>query len=93
MAVTKSYLDAMVSGLTWHLGSKPNNPQMGDCYVDHNTAETFVWQGTAWVKMSGSPGAAPEPPFMPPTKEQLEKHPALKEAWEEFLVLKKLIGV
>jgi hypothetical protein len=31
--------------------------------------------------------------FTPPTDEQLEKHPALKEAWEEFLVIKRLLGV
>jgi len=87
---TKIYTDAVVMGLNWN-STKPSAPVTGDCYFDQNTQEGFIWQGIAWVKISGEP--SPTPPFLPPTAEQLDKHPALKEAWEEFLVLKRLIGV
>jgi len=28
-----------------------------------------------------------------PTPEQLEEHPALKQAWEEYMVIRKLLGL
>lgn len=76
--------------LTWAF-SKPSNPNVGDCYVDRNDNQTFIWQGTAWATFSAK--AVGGIPFIAPSEEQLEKHPALKQAWEEFLVVKKLLGV
>lgn len=84
------YTDESMSGMYWH-ATRPTNPQMGDCYFDSTSGHGYIWQGMAWIQFSGEP--LPPPPFMPPTEEQLEKHPALRKAWEEFLVIKKLLGV
>lgn len=70
-------------------GSKPVNPRPGDTYIDYNTYCVHVWTGTEWV----SNGSVEEVPFTPPTKAQLEKHPALKAAWDEFMIVKRLLGI
>lgn len=88
MAVTKMYVDSIVTGVRV-LRDKPKYPKIGDCYFDTTTGEGFIWTNTGWAQFSGEP----EPQFQPPTKEQLEKHPALKQAWEELLVIKKILGV
>ena len=90
MNVTKQQMDAMAMGITFH-GSKPSNPQLGDVYVDSNTYYSYMYTGSSWMAYSGPEKI--EPPFTPPTEEQLEKHPALKAAWDEFMVLKKLLGL
>jgi len=33
------------------------------------------------------------PRALVPTPEQLEEHPALKQAWEEYMVIRKLLGL
>ena len=50
-----------------------------------------MWQGPTWMPLMVNP--MPVPPFIPPTEEQLEKHPALKQSWEEFLVVRRLLGI
>ena len=95
MAVTKSYIDAIAMEIKV-LGSKPLNPQLGDVYFDTNNYQNYIWDGNAWKLFSLNPCGEIELPstiLHIPTEEQLEKHPALKKAWEEFLVIKKLIGV
>jgi hypothetical protein len=87
--ITKAEIDLRAMAGINFLGTKPTNPQHGDVYMDHNTDQAYVWIGTNWALFSGNK----EAPLSPPTREQLEKHPALKQAWEEFLVIKKLIGI
>ena len=89
ITLTKEELDVSMAGINF-LGTKPTNPQHGDIYVDQNTYHSYVWVGTGWVPFGSNEKT---PSFTAPTKEQLEKHPALKQAWEEFLVIKKLVGV
>ena len=60
--------------------------------MDHQTGYAFMWDGSTWV-MFASSGPEPEIMFTAPTKEQLEKYPALKKSWEEFLIIKRLLGV
>lgn len=73
-------------------GTQPANPVMGDCYFDQSENRGYIWQGSAWITFSGKDDENVQE-FTPPTDEQLDKHPALKEAWEEFLVIKRLLGV
>lgn len=80
----------MTTGINW-LSGPSQNPIAGDCYLDQTTNSGYIWQGSSWVKFSGTPGWVP--PVSVPTTEQLEKHPSLKQAWEEFLVIKRLLGV
>jgi hypothetical protein len=84
------YTDDVMTGICWH-ASRPPAPDTGDCYFDSATNQGYIWQGMAWIAFSGDP--LPAPPFMPPTEEQMKKHPSLKKAWEEFMVIKKLLGV
>jgi hypothetical protein len=69
----------------------PANPSLGDAFIDQ-TGHTCIWMGSSWQVFNMKDTDNIEE-FSPPTKEHLEKHPALKEAWEEFLVIKKLVGV
>lgn len=91
MAVIKSYIDAVVSGMNIHM-NPPTNPIAGDVYHDAQTFKTYTWTGSSWVELS-SMQMPMQPQYLPPTEEQLEKHPALKQAWEEYLVIKKILGV
>jgi len=70
------------------LGSKPLHPQLGDVYVDQNTYRSYIWEGNQWVAFSTAEPAQ----ALIPTEEELNKHPALKQAWEEYMVIKRLIG-
>lgn len=71
--------------------SKPANPVYGDVYIDPCTFYNYVWLGQHWVIFSTNEKS--EKVFTVPTEEQLNKHPTLKNAWEEFLVIKRLLGV
>ena len=80
----------ITTGINW-LSGPSQNPIAGDCYFDQTLNKAYIWQGSAWIGFSASGGELAS--FTVPTAEQLEKHPALKAAWEEFLVIKKLLGV
>jgi len=81
---------ATITSLYWH-STQPPVPIPGDCYIDSNSGNGMIWDGINWVQFSGF--ATPHPPFTIPTPEQLEMYPALKKSWEEFLVIKKILGV
>ena len=93
MAVTnKAYVDSMVNGITW-VSNKPINPVVGHTYYDVNNYCTYTWTGIQWIMMTPEqrtdntnyePGA--------PTKEEAEKYPALQEAWEAYMIVRKLVG-
>lgn len=78
-------------GMTWHT-VRPNNPQLGDCYLDTSSMSTYTWTGTAWIQLGSATTYLEKPESLIPTAEQLENHPALKQAWEEYVVLKRLVG-
>ena len=88
MAISNTY-NASV-GTQWH-GSMPSNPVLGDCYMDILTMSSLVYTGTTWIQIGGeSPKTKIE--TLIPTQEQLNNHPALKQAWEEYVILRRLIG-
>jgi hypothetical protein len=89
LAITSS-VGRLISGLNWQ-ASPAQNPVTGDCYFDQSQNRAFIWQGSAWIGFSAADGEMAT--FTVPTSAQLEKHPSLKAAWEEFLVIKKLLGV
>jgi len=76
--------------VTW-INKPSSNPNIGECYLDSSTGIIKMFDGLHWCDVSAGQGL--EPAFIPPTNEQLKKYPALKQAWEEFLVIKKLLGV
>jgi hypothetical protein len=83
--ISKYQMDTMV----WH-GDKPSSPVEGSCYFDTSSDMGYVYISGKWVIFS-SDNAPPK--SLIPTDAQLEKHPALKESWEEYLVIKKLLGL
>jgi hypothetical protein len=74
------------------VSSKPLNPIVGQCYFDPFSHYTFIFTGKDWELLSSSP-IATSLWTMVPTDEQLEQYPTLKQAWEEYLVIRKLLGI
>lgn len=90
--VTKAMLDAMITGINWVGTTKPLNPKTGDAYLDP-TGAGFVWTGTSWTQLSTNSSYESPRRRLEPTLEELEKHPALAAAWDEYMVLRKLLGI
>lgn len=90
MAVTisKAYIDSIVSGMNI-LPTKPLNPIEGDAYFDVNNMQTLIYTSKRWIPIAGSARNVK----LEPTHAELEKHPSLKSAWEEYIVVRKLLGL
>lgn len=88
VTVTKSYIDSIVNGMNI-LPSKPAVPAQGDAYFDMNNMQTVIYSGNRWIPIAGSMREV----RLEPTHAELEKHPALKQAWEEYIVIRKLVGL
>ena len=72
--------------------AKPVNPVTGDCYLDNASYAGYMFDGTHWIQFSGMGPTLPIK-SREPTEEQLEKHPTLKQALDEYLVIRKLLGL
>ena len=63
--------------------------------MDSMSGKDYMWDGLNWAEITNSnlthPLTNPLDVFVP-TAEQLEKYPALKKAWEDYLIIRKLIG-
>lgn len=77
----------MTIAINW-LSDPPANPQIGDCVVNHTTSQGFIWTGNEWALYTYI-----LPRDLAPTPEQLKKYPSLRQAWEEYLVVKRLLGI
>ena len=86
--VSKHYVDSMTSGITVR-ATMPVNPVTGDYYIDTYSGIGYIFNGSAWSILS-QPNTAYQLPG--PTIADLEKYPALKAAWEEYVVIRKLVG-
>lgn len=77
------------------VSQKPANPCVGDVYMDPNTFYGYIWDGYKWQTFSSNSSVDyyQKNIVPPPTEEQLEKYPALKQAWEEYVVIIKLLGL
>lgn len=80
-------------GIAWHVGKPVSNYQIGDCYIDQQSNNMYMWNGTDWVQVSEDSGIEPPMQNYEPSQSDLEKFPSLKEAWEEFLSIRKLLGI
>ena len=78
-----------VTGIYWH-PARPAVPSEGDAFYDSQTRHGYIFHNGKWQLFS-SDGTDKE--RFVPTPEELEKHPSLKEAWDEYLVIKRLIGI
>lgn len=64
----------------------PSNPNIGQTYVDNRTGKIYTWAGINWHETGRTPDVIPR-------DAQLEMYPALKNAWEEYLMVRKLLGL
>ncbi len=71
---------------------EPTSPVVGDSYFDRVTQTQKVYTGSNWVELSGLQSVVKIENLIP-TKEDLEKHPSIKQAWDEYLVIRKLLGL
>ena len=85
-----TYVDAAITGLNWCI-SKPVKPIAGDCFFDEKYQSGYCYDGTCWKLFSSSGGESPK--NYVPTHEQLQEHPSLKAAWDEYMVIRKLLGL
>lgn len=79
--------------VTWSFSkstTRVSNPQIGECTMDTDTGRTYIWDGFKWAEIV-DPRLVPPDPLVP-TEEQLKKYPALKNAWEEYLIVRRVIG-
>ncbi len=72
--------------------NKPLAPKMGDCYVDLMKHESYIWSGSSWNRISEDRLVA-QAAILVPTQAQLDNFPTLNHAWEEYLVVRKLLGI
>jgi hypothetical protein len=69
---------------------RPKYPIIGDVYFDREYSDYCIFDGTDWhIGVIQIENLAK----YTPTNAQLEKYPALKQAWEEYLVIRKLLGI
>lgn len=66
----------------------PTNPMWGEHYTDPRTGVVYVWDKIRWIQ-----AAVLERKNLMPTKEQLDMHDSLNHAWQEYLVVRKLLGL
>lgn len=68
-----------------------SQPQIGCVYYDKFDNTYRIWNGIEWcILVSGESDGFPN---LIPTREQLEKHASLMNAWNEYLIIRKLLGV
>jgi hypothetical protein len=63
--------------------------KIGELNVDRFTGQMSVWTGFKWALIGGQQ----TPVRLIPTPDELDAYPALKHAWEEYLVIRKLLGI
>jgi hypothetical protein len=73
-----------------YLLSKPATPVIGDTYFCSNTRTSKIWMGSSWEVISAE---ATLQPSLLPSNEELSEHISLKQAWEEYCVIRRLLGL
>jgi len=69
-------------------------PIVGTMHFDANTFSYRVYDGCRWHTIAQESAVERlNYNFCKPTQKQLEDYPALKDAWEHFLSIKKLVGL
>ena len=74
-----------------------NQPQMswpaiysvGEIHVNPVSGEMSTWDGSKWLLIRGRQ----DPVRLIPSPDELNENPSLKQAWEEYLVIRKLLGL
>ena len=64
------------------------SPTRGELYFDAVTSQTMVWDGYGWAELAFFSSSDIK---LEPTHDELEKYPALRQAWDEYLMVRKLL--
>lgn len=75
--------------------SPPPFPKIGDTYIDPCTYYSYVFDGASWVTVTYPQGHCFDDIQVSnePTKAELLEHPTLKSTWEEYMIVRKLLGL
>lgn len=68
-------------------------PIVEDSYFDMDNHLSYVWYDDRWHKRNDIDQEFEEEPVVAPTTAELEKYPALKEAWDAYLIIRHLVGL
>jgi hypothetical protein len=90
--VTNQVLVSTAYGSSWQY-SVPLNPCIGDTCLDMTSGILYIWLGDKWSQIGHSESSITPKDLAPPTREQLKDHESLRIAWEQYLIIKKLLGV
>jgi hypothetical protein len=79
-----------------HMPIHTNGPSaghaVGELYIDKSSGKVWSWTGTSWSTMQNHNGSMPVKNYSP-TEPELNKHATLKSAWEDYLIIRKLLGL
>lgn len=64
-------------------------PTPGELYLDPETLRTYIFTGIKWEIMAGIPATE----YLAPTAAELATNVSLKNAWDEYLIVRKLLGL
>ena len=64
-------------------------PKPGELYLDPGTLRTYIFTGIKWEIMAGIPATE----YLAPTDAELATNVSLKNAWDEYLIVRKLLGL
>lgn len=68
----------------------PPNPKIGEMYYNTSMCCPMVYNGTSWHTVEN---LYDEKKTYGPTKGELDSHPSLKSAWDDYLTIRKLLGL
>ena len=79
-------------------GTFPPNPVIGDMFYDMSTSSSYMWDGKHWraVGLDDIPDIDTNHPdqhridFEHTEQEVFDKHPELKELWDEYKIIRRL---
>jgi hypothetical protein len=66
----------------------PNQPCVGQYYADVRTGRMYAWSGLKWEEIGTG-----QDKNLVPSQEQLDMYPTLDHAWNEYLVIRRLLGI
>jgi len=75
------------------MSTNPTSPKIGDCRYDTINGCMRIYNGRTWITDATTFAPIIEEHTLIPTTAELEKHPTLEAAWNEYLVIRKLLGI
>ena len=75
-----------------HINNTPGTRAVGELYIDKSSGKVWSWTGTSWSTMHEHNGSMPIKNYSP-SEQELAEHATLRSAWEDYLIIRKLLGL